>query len=322
MEIILGINELKKPLRKPVATLGNFDGVHLGHQKIFERIRMKASQIRGESVVITFEPHPLKVLAPQNCPPLLTPFRKKMMLIERSGIDTVLCLEFSPAFSQLTPLAFVKDVLVGAVKVNKIVVGYNYHFGKGKEGDANALREIGRPLGLDVEIMPPFQIGHSNVSSSLIRELIRDGWMEESATFLGRSYFILGRVVEGAKRGRDLGFPTANVDLSDQFVPKPGVYAVDIFWTSQWFHGVANIGWNPTFQGTENSQAAKMSLEVFILSFDRNLYGEEIQVHFRKRIRDEIRFDSVDTLIAQIRKDVQWAKKNVFGKNTAKSPSG
>ena len=133
MEIILGISELKKPLRKPVATLGNFDGVHLGHQKIFERIREKASQIGGESVVITFEPHPLKVLAPRNCPPLLTPFRKKMMLIEQSGIDTVLCFEFSPAFSQLTPLSFVKDVLVGAVKVNKIVVGYNYHFGKGKK---------------------------------------------------------------------------------------------------------------------------------------------------------------------------------------------
>jgi riboflavin kinase/FMN adenylyltransferase len=310
MEIILGIEQLKRPLLNPVVTLGNFDGVHLGHQKIFNRAKEEAARLGGEAVVITFEPHPLKVLAPRHCPPLLTPFRKKMILIEESGMDVVLCIEFTPAFSKTSPLDFVKNVLVDKVGARKIIVGYNYHFGRAKEGNAEALKSMGKLFNVAVEVVQPLKVGDTVVSSSKVRELIQAGKVEEASKLLGRDYLMVGKVVVGAKRGHALlGFPTANLEISDELHPQPGVYAVQVIWNHRSFHGVANVGSNPTF---ETGSPSKVSVEVHILDFDREIYGEEIQVNFRRRIRDEVRFDSVDQLIAQIKKDIEWAKENVF----------
>jgi len=314
MEIIKGIENLRRPLRNPVVTLGNFDGVHLGHQKIFQRVKEEALKRHGEGVVITFEPHPLKVLAPEKFLPLLAPFRKKMMLIEKSGIETVLCIEFSPDFSEMTPLEFIQNILVKKIKVKRVVIGYNYHFGKGQRGDAQTLKDAGKVYNFDVEVVEALKIGPTIVSSSKIRELIQHGEIEEASTLLGRDYPIIGKVVEGAKRGQTLGFPTANMEISDELYPKAGVYAVEVEWHQQRFNGLANVGFNPTFHPEKIGGGKPISFEVYILDFNLEIYGEEIQVSFKRRIRDEIRFESTTQLIHQIQKDIQWAKENVFKK--------
>ena len=312
MEIVSGLDRLKRPLIKPVITLGNFDGVHLGHQKIFERVKEEASRFHGESVVITFEPHPLKVLSPRNCPPLLTPFRKKMILIEKTGIETVLCIEFSSTFSKNSPYEFIKNILVDNLKVRKIIVGYNYRFGRHHEGGIETLKNISQRFNVEVEVVEALKIDHMVVSSSKIRELIKEGEVENAAKLLGRDYLIVGRVVEGAKRGHTLGFPTANLEISDELYPKKGVYAVEVVWNHQFFRGLANVGFNPTFLPSSDSQKGLFSLEVYIFDFNQKIYGEELQVSFKKSIRDEIRFDSPSQLIEQINKDVRWANENVF----------
>ncbi len=312
MEIIKGIENLRRSFRNPVVTIGNFDGVHLGHQEIFKKVREEASKTQGEGVVITFEPHPLKVLASEKFLPLLTPFRKKMLLIEKSGIQTVLCIEFSLAFSDIPPSEFIKSILVEKVKVREVIIGYNYHFGKRQEGDAQTLKDEGKVFGFEVEVVEPFRIGQTIVSSSKIRDLIQLGDVEGASRLLGRDYPVIGKVVEGAKRGQTLGFPTANLEISDELYPKPGVYAVDVEWRQQRFSGLANVGSNPTFFSEQDGKSKSISLEVYILNFDRNIYGEEIQVNFKRRIRDEVRFESSSLLIEQIKKDIQWAQENVF----------
>ncbi len=312
MEIIKGIENLKRPFTNPVVTLGNFDGVHLGHQRIFEKVEKEASKLGGEGVVITFEPHPLKVLAPEKFLPLLTPFRKKMMLIERSGIENVICIEFSLTFSAISPSEFIQGILVEKVRAKKVIIGYNYHFGKGQRGDAQTLKDAGKGYDFDVEVVEPLRVGQTIVSSSKIRDLIQKGEVEEASKLLGRNYPIIGKVVEGAKRGQTLGFPTANLEISDELYPKTGVYAVEVVWHHQHFNGLANVGFNPTFSRGQTQKGGGFSLEVYILNFNHEIYGEEIQIDFKRRMRDEVRFDSPSHLIHQIQKDIQWAEENVF----------
>ena len=316
MEIIHGLDQLKKPFISPVVTLGNFDGVHLGHQKIFQRVREEASRIKGEGVVITFEHHPLKVLIPEKCPPLLTPFRKKMILMERAGTEIVLCIEFSKAFSEIPPAQFAREVLIEKVRARKIIVGYDYRFGKRRGGDAKALKAIGESFNVEVEVVPPIQIDGMTVSSSKIRELINEGQVDQASILLGKDYPIIGRVVEGSRRGHQLGFPTANLAISEELYPKTGVYAVEVEWRGRPFNGLANVGFNPTFLPSEGEgrDQGHFSLEVYILNFDQMIYGEEIEVRFIKRIREEVRFDTPSRLVEQIRRDRMWAEENVFRK--------
>lgn len=306
MEIIKGIKNLKRPFKNPVVTLGNFDGIHLGHQKIFEKVINAAKKRDGESVVITFEPHPLKILSPKQCPPLLTPFKKKMMLMEKTGIEKVLCLRFTRSFSHISPADFVKRILLKKVGAKKIIIGYNYRFGKGKTGNVESLKAICADSGIEVEVVEPLTVDHTVVSSSKIRELIREGEVERASKLLGRDYLVIGRVIRGTHRGHDLGFPTANLEMTEELYPKLGVYAVRVEWQHQFFNGLANIGFNPTFD------TKVLTLEIHILNFNYEVYGDEIQVSFIRRIRDEIRFPSLEELINQIQKDIEWAKENVF----------
>jgi len=275
-------------------------------------VKEEALKIHGEGVVITFEPHPLKVLAPEKFMPLLTPFRNKMMLIEKSGIENVLCVEFSLGFSEISPSEFIKNILVEKVKVRKVIIGYNYHFGKGQKGDVKTLKDAGKVFGFEVEVVGPFRIGQTVVSSSRIRDLLQRGEVDGASRLLGRDYPIIGKVVEGARRGQTLGFPTANLNISDELYPKPGVYAVKVEWRQQHLNGLANVGTNPTFFSKQDGKDQPVSLEVHILNFGRDIYGEEIQVNFVRRIRDEVRFEASSLLIEQIKKDIQWAHKNVF----------
>ncbi len=229
-------------------------------------------------MVITFEPHPLKVISPDRCPPLLTPFRQKMQLIEACGIDIVLCIEFTKAFSQMSPLAFVKNILIEKVAAKKIIVGYNYHFGRNKGGNVETLRSVAKSFQVDVDVMEPLIFEGIVVSSSKIRALIKAGDLETAAKLLGRDFSLSGKVVEGAKRGNALlGFPTANLAISDDVVPRAGVYAVEVLWNRRAYNGVANLGVNPTFQ---SAGPAKVSLEVYILDFNHN--------YLRRRNRGQI----------------------------------
>jgi riboflavin kinase/FMN adenylyltransferase len=198
------------------------------------------------------------------------------------------------------------------VKAKKIVVGYNYHFGSKQKGDVEILKQVCKLFQVDVEVIEPLRIGSTTVSSSKIRELIKKGEVEEASKLLGRNYPVIGKVVQGAKRGQTLGFPTANLEITEELYPKNGVYAVEVVWNQQLLNGLANVGMNPTFLPAQGKEAPPPSIEVHILNFRQDLYGEEIQVNFKKRIRDETRFNSPSELMEQIRKDVEWASKNVF----------
>jgi riboflavin kinase/FMN adenylyltransferase len=204
---------------------------------------------------------------------------------------------------------------VDKLRVKEVIIGYNYHFGKGQEGDAQTLKEAGKVFDFGAEVVQPLRVGQTIVSSSKIRDLIQRGEVEGASGLLGRDYFIIGKVVEGARRGHTLGFPTANLETSDELYPKTGVYAVEVEWRQRRFNGLASVGFNPTFVSEPNEKGKRASVEVYILSFNRSIYGEELQVNFKRRIRDEVRFESSSHLIEQIKQDIQWAQENVFFKS-------
>jgi len=303
MDIIIGIEHIRRKFRNPVLTLGNFDGVHLGHQKIFKELKEEARKMDGESIIFTFDPHPLQILAPQRCPPFITPFKKKLMLVERSGIDVIIVAAFDLDLANITPEAFVKQILVDKIGAKKILVGYNYYFGKDRKGNVEMLIGFGKKFGFEVKVIEAVKVNDTTVSSSKIRELIQGGQMGQAAQLLGRNYLLIGKVIWGADRGKGLGFPTANLEILNGLYPKTGVYAVEVIMGNKTYPGVANVGYNPTFG--ENP----LSVEVHILDFSRDIHGEEIQVVFFERIRDEKAFENPDSLVRQIRKDITEARK-------------
>ncbi|UCD71034.1 MAG: bifunctional riboflavin kinase/FAD synthetase [Syntrophobacterales bacterium] len=303
MDIIVGIENIRRKFRKPVLTLGNFDGVHLGHQKIFKALKEEARKINGEAIVFTFDPHPLQVLAPQTCPPFITPFKKKMMLVEKSGIDVLIVATFDLNLANITPEAFVKQILVNKIGIKKILVGYNYYFGKDRKGNVAMLIRLGEKFGFEVKVIEAIKINDTPVSSSKIRELIQDGKMGQAAQLLGRNYLLIGKVIWGADRGKQLGFPTANLEILNGLYPKTGVYAVEAIMGNKTYPGVANVGHRPTFG------KKPLSVEVHILDFSQDIYGEEIQLVFIERIREEKAFENPDSLVRQIKTDVDEARK-------------
>ena len=303
MDIIVGIEHIRRKFRNPVLTLGNFDGVHLGHQKIFKELKEEARKMNGESIIFTFDPHPLQVLAPQKCPPFITPFKNKLMLVERSGIDVIIVATFDLDLANITPEAFVKQILVDKIGAKKILVGYNYYFGKDRKGNVEMLIGLGKKFGFEVKVIEAVKVNDTPVSSSKIRELIQGGQMGQAAQLLGRNYLLMGKVIWGADRGKGLGFPTANLEILNGLYPKTGVYAVEVIMGNKTYTGVANVGYDPTFG--ENP----LSVEVHILDFSRDIHGEEIQVVFFERIRDEKAFENPDLLVRQIRKDITEARK-------------
>ncbi len=300
MRIIRGLEDVKKaPLKDPVVTLGNFDGVHLGHQAIFKAVAARAFDTGGASVVFTFEPHPLKVLAPHRSPRLLCTFREKMEQIEAAGVDAVICARFTPQFASQNPGDFVDNVLVGAIGVKDLFVGHDYAFGRDRKGDAAFLREAGARRGFGVHVVAPVKVEGILVSSTKIRQLIMDGEVCLASKLLGRPYSIEGTVIPGHSRGRDIGFPTANITTPNELAPKEGVYAVSVDVEGRLYIGAANIGRNPTF-GDEAT-----SYEVHLLDYEGDLYGKFIKMKFIKRVRDEVRFGGAHELAGQIKRDVE-----------------
>jgi riboflavin kinase/FMN adenylyltransferase len=304
MEVFKGIENIQRSLRNPVLTIGNFDGVHRGHQALFRKATEWAEKLGGESVVLTFHPHPLQVLAPGQGPVFITPHERKLELIALCGVDVAIVVPFSKQFAQISARDFVKTLLVDRIGPKAIIVGQDYRFGYRREGDTEFLQRMGNQYGFRVETVSGVQMDGTVVSSTLIRQLIHEGDLREANRLLGRPYEIAGVVVPGHQRGgRLLGFPTANIGLAAQAPPKPGVYAVEVEVGERTYGGAANVGYNPTFGGTE------LSVEVFLFDFDQNIYEESIRVHFVERLRDEKRFSGADELAVQIRKDVEKAKE-------------
>ncbi len=303
MEVFTGISSMRRKLRNPAITIGNFDGVHKGHQALFEKVKQWARQIGGESAVITFHPHPLEVLFPRKALSFITSHQQKLKLIENCGIDATIVIPFSREFSQISARQFVEDLLVAQVGMKAIVVGYDYRFGHSREGDIDFLIRMGREFGFNVDTMAGIKVNDTVVSSTVIRQMIKQGNVKNAGRLLGRPFEVSGTVVEGKKRGAGLGFPTANISLPATASPRTGVYAVEAEVEGKWYGGAANLGYNPTFGDTD------MSLEVHIFDFNRNIYGKPITIRFADRLRDEKRFSGPQELIEQIRKDVAAARK-------------
>jgi riboflavin kinase / FMN adenylyltransferase len=304
MRIIRGLKNVVERFPMPVLTLGNFDGVHLGHQAIFKKVVEHARMIGGTSIAFTFEPHPLKVLVPDRSPKLLNTFHGKMKLLAASGIDVVICANFTRAFAEQHPEDFARTVLHDQLGVHEIFVGYDYAFGKGREGSIESLKTMGQTYGFEVGVVEAIQVNGIVVSSSAIRELISSGNVDEAAKLLGRDYILEGEVIHGSHRGQTLGFPTANLHTSNELLPGFGVYAVRASVDDQRvLDGVASIGVRPTFD------AGAVSIEVFLFNFEDNLYGKQMDVSFIKRLRGERKFPDANALVAQVRKDVEEAKK-------------
>ncbi len=291
-------------LRNPVGTLGNFDGVHLGHQALLRETRALARELAGEALVITFEPHPRLVLRPEAGLRLLTTFEEKMALLEALGFTSALVVPFEPEVADLPAEEFVEEYLVYGLGLRGLVVGFNYRFGRGRGGDHELLRKLGEKYGFQVKVIPPQVIDGQTVSSTLIRELLREGQVRRAALFLGRPYALRGRVIRGEGRGRTLGFPTANLEPPpEKLIPARGVYAVRVSWRKHRLTGVMNIGEKPTFGGH------RLSLEVYLFDFKGELYGETLAVEFIEFLRPEIKFPSPAALVQQIASDCRKARE-------------
>ena len=308
MEVIWKAKDFDRSFRNPVLTIGNFDGVHLGHQRIFRQVREKAKEIEGESIAYTFEPHPVQMLKPERGPFLLLPIDERLRLIGELGIDVAVCAPFTPEFSNQSAEEFVRDILHEQIHVREVYVGQNTTFGRGREGSVLTLKELGRRFGFAVGGVEAVQVGGALVSSSRVRRLIREGDMRGAAELLGRHHLLVGQVIHGHGRGsKKLGFPTANLKTADVLFPKPGIYAVWTVYEGSRYSAVANLGWNPTFQDR------KFSIEIHILDFDKDIYGQTLRVEFVERLRDEVTFKGPEELIAQIKKDVAQAGKILGG---------
>ena len=304
MEIVRGLDSLKKSYTNTVLTIGNYDGMHIGHQKILSMVTKRAAEIKGTSMLMTFDPHPMKVLAPErNMKLLITPGEKER-LIESMGIDVLFYVNFTKEFSRMLPEDFIENILVEKIKVKEIIVGTNYAFGKNKKGTVDLLRRRGEKYGFRVRAVRNAEVHGQVVSSSSIRSLLQKGAVCEVSKFLGRVYSIEGTVIKGKGRGQKiLHVPTANITTPVEIAPREGVYAVRVGLEDAVYEGVANIGKNPTFG---NSQ---VSYEVHLLDFSGDLLGENIRIYFIDRIRGERTFPNVTSLENQIKDDIRIARE-------------
>ncbi|RNC67639.1 MAG: bifunctional riboflavin kinase/FAD synthetase [Desulfuromonadales bacterium] len=307
MRIFRSIEEITEKLQDPVVTIGNFDGVHLGHREIFRRIRREAAALGGVSLVVTFIPHPLKVLGIKKDLRLINTYAEKELLIEASGIDYLLTIPFTEEFAAISAERFVQDILVGRIGIRKLVIGYDYAFGKGREGNVAMLRRLGDELGFSVEVLEQIGEGDLVFSSTAVRRTIAAGHVREVVQLIGRHFSVGGVVVHGKHRGKDLGFPTANLQTDKELIPRPGVYAVKVKIGDVTYDGACNIGYNPTFCNDT------LSIEVFILDFDGDLYGREVRLYFVERIRGEQRYPGVEALKEAIRRDVALCREVLSG---------
>ena len=298
MDIIKSLDDLTGLFPSSVVTLGNFDGVHLGHRELFRHLVKTARQLNCPSIVYTFDPHPLKFLAPDKAPLLLNTPEEKQRLIAASHIDYLIKTPFTAEFAAMTPEQFVDDVLIEKLQVKSLVVGYDYAFGKGRRGDTKFLKASGAENGFTVDVLQPVEADGLPYSSTRVRNMVAEGDVAGVVRLLGRQYNLEGRVVAGDQRGRELGFPTANLETDKELLPAPGVYAVKVRHGSQEYNGVVNLGKRPTFEGDAST------IEVHLLDYTGQLYDQNLRVYFVERLRGEKKFLTVDELVNAIAADV------------------
>jgi riboflavin kinase/FMN adenylyltransferase len=290
--------------RGTVITVGTFDGVHRGHWAVLQEIRRRAMESGRRSLLVTFHPHPLQIVRPDHAPLLLTtPVEKKEILAE-TGLDYAVFLSFNDLLASYSPRRFVEEILLGRLGVQELVIGYDHGFGKGRSGDVETLEQIGEELGFLVDVVSPIRTGEEPVSSTRIRGALLEGDVESARLGLGRPYSIRGLVVRGEGRGRQLGFPTANlfVPLNGKLIPPPGVYAVRGCLKRGVFDGAIHIGPRPTFTGS------RPTIELHLLDFEGDIYGEELRVEFIRHLREVRPFASASALVEQLRYDVEAAR--------------
>lgn len=303
MELIRGIYNIKPKHYGCVATIGNFDGVHLGHQEVVRRLNAQAKALNLPSLLITFEPLPLEFFLKAQAPARLMCFREKIMFLRRQAVDRVLCLKFNEKLAALAPEDFVKNILVEKLGVRYLLVGDDFKFGKNRRGDFALLQKLGERYGFQVADIATVLCDGQRVGSSRVRSALQQGDLNLAGQLLGRPYSMCGHVIHGDKRGRQLGFPTANILLRRAVAPLSGVFAVRVYGVTNGFlPGVANVGRRPTVDGN------KRLLEVYLLNFEGDLYQKFLQIEFVTKLRDEQRFASIDLLKAQIYADVEAAK--------------
>lgn len=289
-----------------VITLGAFDGLHLGHQALISKTFELAQELKAQPALVTFDPHPRKVIQPHLDLKLLTPLEEKLELLKKKGLPEVIIIPFTKALAELSPDLFVEKYLIDYLNIKGIVIGFNFRFGRNRTGDPDLLRKLGTLYGYQVEVVPAVTIAGKKVSSTMIRELLKRGEVEEANKLLGRPYTLIGSVVKGKGRGRELGFPTANLMIPpEKLLPAPGVYAVWAILGEKRYPGAMNVGIKPTFGDKE------LSVEVHILNFSSNcnLYHQNLRIELVKFIRSEQKFSSKKALISQIQKDCQQIKE-------------
>lgn len=298
--------------RGTVVTVGTFDGVHRGHWAVLQEICRRAQTTGRRSVLVTFDPHPLRIVRPEHAPRLLTTPTEKKEILAESGLDYAVFISFTNALSRYEPRRFVEEILVARLGVEELVIGYDHGFGRDRSGDADTLRKVGAELGFDVAVVPPVQTGEGSISSSRIRRAVMQARMEEARACLGRPYAMRGIVVRGDGRGRQLGFPTANLVISngDKLIPRTGIYAVLGVLRSGTYLGALHLGPRPTFKGSPPAT------ELHLLDFDGDLYGESVRVDFIRFLRDVRPFGTVAALVDQMKEDVQEVRA-VFTESAA-----
>lgn len=297
MKVYRGIEQFER-VENAVVTTGTFDGVHVGHKQIIGRLKEIAAKQRGETVLLTFHPHPRLVLYPDdNELRLINTMDEKIALLEKAGIDHLIIHPFTKEFSRLSSIEFVRDILVNKIGTSRLVIGYNHHFGRNREGSFEHLMEYGPVYGFEVEEISAHDVDQVNVSSTKIREALQQGDVATASRYLDYSYSLTGEVVHGDKVGRSIGYPTANLSVPESFklIPADGVYAVRVNVAGEFYKGMLNIGHRPTL-----SEAQKKTIEVHLIQFEGDLYGQQLTVELKARLRGEKKFENMESLQKQL----------------------
>lgn len=304
MKIFKGIASVKEKFSNSVVAIGVFDGVHLGHQLLIRQAVARAKTLGTQAIVMTFDPHPVHVLRPENHLPLLVSLPFRLKLIAALGADAVVVVHFTKIFSRLTPQKFISQYLLKPFSPREIVVGDDFRFGQDRLGTIELFKNAGQKFGFAVASVKTQTKGHKKFSSTLVRDFIAVGNLKKAAQILGRPVSLLGVVSEGNRRGKSLGYPTANIVPSGEILPPQGVYCVRIFLSGRYFRGIANVGVRPSFRKKEH-----LNVEVHVFDFKKNIYGLQMQVEFLCKIRDELYFPSSKDLVSQIRQDEVFARR-------------
>jgi riboflavin kinase/FMN adenylyltransferase len=304
MDIVFGHNSHDFNRRPSVMTLGNFDGMHVGHQTLVKTVRSLSLQEKLIGGLMTFDPHPLKILAPEKHTKLIFDMSEKIKCVESLGLDFFVIEPFSRELSELTPEDFFKT-MIQSFDIQFLIVGHDFNFGKNRSGTLDVLKKLCESHNVNLQILPPVRINGEVVSSTHIREAISSGDFEKANLFLGREFFMGGLIERGAARGRTLGFPTANLFTKAELIPKNGVHFTLFTYKGKNYPSVTNIGQNPTFR---EASKRPIQIETHILDFNEELYGEQVEVKFKKFLRPELKFNSVDELIENIKSDVAKAR--------------